>query len=284
MTDNRIELSRGVGTAPSYGKSMRSVGADQAKTVVVATAHKASLARITGSHGSRTMIRRLAWARRTTVRLAVAQEAPDALCDGVDSTIIGSGASSWWSSRDHTPRGGELGCEDEDAPQRSAPALAAHGDVDAGQSQHHRLGRFRLARFGFRLSEQRSAQSELSSPPPIGEHSVVAQPGEAAREHVQEEASDELTGVERHHLDLVAVRVVAPAEPHSFAVEVDEAVVGDGAFVGVAPEVGEDVGGAGERRLGVDDPLVRLQETFRHSNARVSSGSSSPGMRSSPQR
>ena len=76
MTDNRIELSRGVGTAPGYGKSMRSVGADQAKTVVVATAHKASLARIAGSHGSRTMIRRLAWARRTTVRWAVAQEAP----------------------------------------------------------------------------------------------------------------------------------------------------------------------------------------------------------------
>ena len=76
MTDNRIELSRGVGTAPSYGRSIRSVGVDQAKTVVVATAHKASLARITGSHGPHTMIRQLAWARRTAVRLAVAQEAP----------------------------------------------------------------------------------------------------------------------------------------------------------------------------------------------------------------
>ena len=72
MTDNRIELSRGVGTAPSYGKSIRSVGVDQAKTVVVAIAHKASLARITGSHGPHTMIRQLAWARRTAVRLAVA--------------------------------------------------------------------------------------------------------------------------------------------------------------------------------------------------------------------
>ena len=76
MTDKCIELSRGVGTAPSYGKSMRSVGVDQAKTVAVATAREASLARITGSHGSRTRVRRLAWVRRTAVRLAVAQEVP----------------------------------------------------------------------------------------------------------------------------------------------------------------------------------------------------------------
>ena len=87
----------------------------------------------------------------------------------------------------------------------------------------------------------------------------MAQPCEAAREHVQEEAADELTGVETHDLALIAVGVVAPAEPNVLGVEVDETVVGDGALVGVAPEVGEDVGGAGERRLGVDDPVVRLQ-------------------------
>ena len=68
---------------------------------------------------------------------------------------------------------------------------------------------------------------------------------------MQEESSDELAGVEAHHLDLVAVGVVAPAEPHVLGVEVDEAVVGDGALVGVAPEVGEDVGGAGERRFSI---------------------------------
>ena len=158
---------------------------------------------------------------------------PGALRDGVDSTIIGSGASSWWSSRGDTSRGGDLGCEDEDAPQRSAPALAAHGDVDTGQAQHHRLGRFRLTRLGFGLSEQRSAQGELSSPSPIGEHSVVTQPGEAAREHMQEESADELAGVERHDLDLVAVGVVAPAESDLLGVEVDETVIGDGAFVGL---------------------------------------------------
>ena len=46
--------------------------------------------------------------------------------------------------------------------------------------------------------------------------------------------------------------VVAPSEADLLAIEVDEAMVGDGGLVGVSPEVGEDVGGAGERRLGVD--------------------------------
>ena len=152
-----------------------------------------------------------------------------------------------------------LRCEDEGLTQSCAPTPAAHGDVDSGQAQHHRLRGLRLTRFGGGLREQGAAQCELLGASPIAQHAIVAQPGESAREHVQEEASDELAGGERHGLDLVAVGVVAPAESHVLGVEGDESVVGDGAFVGVAPEVGEDVGGAGERRLGVDDPVVRLQ-------------------------
>ena len=106
------------------------------------------------------------------------------------------------------------------------------------------------------LREQGSAQGEFSSASPIAEQAVVTQPGEAAREHVQEEASDELAGVEAHHLALIAVGVVAPAESHLLGVEVDEAVVGDGALVGVAPEVSDDVGGAGEWGFAVDHPVV----------------------------
>ena len=104
-------------------------------------------------------------------------------------------------------------------------ALPTHGDVDSGQAQHHGLWRFRLTRFGGGLSEQGSTQGELASAPSIAQQSVVAQPGEAAREHVQEEASDELAGVEAHHLELVAAGVVAPSETHLLGVEVDEAMV-----------------------------------------------------------
>ena len=81
-------------------------------------------------------------------------------------------------------------------------ALPTHGDVDPSQTQHHGLWRFRLTRLGGGLREQGSAQGELVSAPPIAQQSVVTQPGEAAREHVQEETSDELAGVEAHHLTL----------------------------------------------------------------------------------
>ena len=75
-TNKSIEVSRGVGTATSYGKSNRSAGVDQAKTVAAATAYKASLTRIAGSRGSQTMIGGLAWAQRIVMRLAAAQEPP----------------------------------------------------------------------------------------------------------------------------------------------------------------------------------------------------------------
>ena len=159
--------------------------------------------------------------------------------------------SSWGSAGWHRHGRTNLRREDGNSPQRAAPAPAAHGDVDSGQAQHHRLGRFRFTRLGVGLCEQGSAQREVSSAPAIAEQSVVTQPGESAREHMQEEASDELVGVETHDLALVAVGVVAPSESNVLGVEVDEAVVGDGALVGVAPEVGENIGGAGERRFSI---------------------------------
>ena len=152
-----------------------------------------------------------------------------------------------------------LRLENEYLPQCSLAALPAHGDVDPGQTQQHLLRRFRLTRFGGRLVKQPPAEVELSSPVAIGEQPVMAQPGEAARKHMQQEAPDELVGVEPHDLDLVGIGVVAPAEAHVLAVEVDETVVADGGLVGVAPEIGQDLLGAGERGLAVDHPVMRSQ-------------------------
>ena len=58
---------------------------------------------------------------------------------------------------------------------------------------------------------------------------------------MQEEAPDELVGVEPHHLDSVAIGVVAPAEANVLTVEGDEAVVGGGGLMAVAPEIGQDL-------------------------------------------
>ena len=46
----------------------------------------------------------------------------------------------------------------------------------------------------------------------VGQEAVVADAVEAVGQRVQEEAADELVGVERHHLGLVVVPVVLPAE------------------------------------------------------------------------
>src|ERR1700692_954363 len=76
---------------------------------------------------------------------------------------------------------------------------------------------------------------------------------------MEEEATQELDGVERHDTLFSAVPMIAPAEVDVFAVEGGDAVVGDGHAVGGTAEVGEDVFGAAEGRLGVDVPVLSGQ-------------------------
>ena len=92
-----------------------------------------------------------------------------------------------------------------------------------------------------------------------GEQTVVADAVEAARQHVQEKAADELAGVERHGLEPVAGfdPVVLPFEGDALVVEPDQACVRDGDAVGVAGEIGEDGLRSGEGPFGVDDPCDR---------------------------
>ena len=108
---------------------------------------------------------------------------------------MGNGALSWRSSPHCPHHRSVLRFENEDLTRCSSPALLTCGDVYAGQTQHHLLRCFRLTRFGDRLAKQRSAQVELANPAAIGEQSVMAQPGKAARKHMQQEAADELIGV-----------------------------------------------------------------------------------------
>ena len=149
--------------------------------------------------------------------------------------------------------------------------MPAHGDVDSGQTQHHGLRRFRSTRFGGRLVEQGSAQGKVASPSSIGEHAIVAQPRESAREHMKKEAASELAGVEAHHLALVAVSVVAPSEANMLAIEVDETMIADGGLVGIAPEIGDDIDCPGERRFSIL-PIISnsrcATRTIRYSDKR----------------
>src|SRR5271166_6367682 len=95
-----------------------------------------------------------------------------------------------------------------------------------------------------------------------GEEAVVADAMEAVWQHVQEEAADELGGVERHRLypgfvgRLAAGAIVLPAEGDVLVVEPDQPRIRDGDAMGVAREVGEDGLRSGERPLRVDHPFA----------------------------
>ena len=163
-----------------------------------------------------------------------------------------AGRSSWRSASRYWHRRTELRGKDEN-PIQDPPAPQCRHTV---MSIPVRRNIMACGVSGSRGSvagcvEQGSAQGEVASPSSIGEHAVVAQPRESAREHMKKEAADELAGVEAHHLALVAVSVVAPSEANMLAIEVDEAMIGDGGLVGVAPEVGDDIGGACERRFSI---------------------------------
>src|ERR1700748_1030434 len=89
----------------------------------------------------------------------------------------------------------------------------------------------------------------------IGEESEVANATEAVRQGVQQESSDELVGPQAHDLNGAVVAVVLPGERDMIVVAGFEAPIGDGDAMVVAAEIGEDLRGAAERLLGVDDPI-----------------------------
>ena len=80
---------------------------------------------------------------------------------------------------------------------------------------------------------------------------------EPVGQDVDQEAADELVGVERHELvaGVALGPVILPFESHALAVEGDEPAVGNGDPVGVAGQVGEHSVGSAKRALGIDHPF-----------------------------
>jgi len=89
----------------------------------------------------------------------------------------------------------------------------------------------------------------------VGEEAVVANAMEAVRQRVQQEAPDELLGVERHDLRPAAMAIIPPAEGDAIVLHADQPGIGDGDAVGVAAEIGQYLLLTAEGRLGVDDPF-----------------------------
>src|SRR5437667_12774118 len=98
---------------------------------------------------------------------------------------------------------------------------------------------------------------QLGSAMTVGEIAVVADAMEAVRQNVEQEAADELVGAKGHHLLLVVVAIILPAEADLALRKTDQAAVGDGDAMGIAAEIIEHLLGSAERSLGVDDPCDR---------------------------
>ena len=95
----------------------------------------------------------------------------------------------------------------------------------------------------------------------VGEQAVATDAVEAAWQHVDEEAADELGCGERHDLVPLAAfdAIVFVFERDASAVERDQPAVGDGDAVGIARQISEHRLGSAERPLGVEIPLNLTQ-------------------------
>ncbi len=89
----------------------------------------------------------------------------------------------------------------------------------------------------------------------VAEEAIVPDAVKPVRQHMNEEAADELPTIQRHRLLAVAVPVILPAEADLAVVHGQQPVVGDGDTVGVASDIVEDLGWPGKRPLRVDHPL-----------------------------
>ena len=90
----------------------------------------------------------------------------------------------------------------------------------------------------------------------VGEEAKVADTDEACGQDVEEEAPKELDGSEGECFFDGTVAVIFPAEADATVLDLQQAVVGDGNAMGVASEIVDDLSGAAEGLLGVDNPAA----------------------------
>ena len=144
MTKKIIELSRGVVAAPPMGKVT-------AESESISSTCRRRRLPIDGTSIQDPVAEVVRSRRRARIGAihpgagSVGAEAP-ARPGSANSAIPLSAAAGHHGGRSAGTRidAQNLRREDENSPQRAAPALPAHDDVDSGQAQHHRLGRFRF--------------------------------------------------------------------------------------------------------------------------------------------
>ena len=123
---------------------------------------------------------------------------------------------------------------------------------------------FRLDRNGWRRGgEQGATLDQLLFTDAIGEEAEMADADQPRRQHVEQEAADELNRIEGHGLSAGMVRVVFPVEADVAVFQRAKTVIGDGDAVSVASQILEHASWATEGRLDVNDPF-ELRGYFTH--------------------
>ena len=107
--------------------------------------------------------------------------------------------------------------------------------------------------------EQPETEWKKLRSPSVSEKSEVADAHKAARQQVQEEASQELIDGQSHQPLLVAVSGVAPAKSYIALGESNQPAVGNGNAMSVSAKIEQHVFWPAERPFGVDDPVVAEQ-------------------------
>jgi hypothetical protein len=137
--------------------------------------------------------------------------------------------------------------------------LGTGGDVLAGETQKPLVpgfGRGPGGIVGRRNLQKTAAQRHGTAANSVGQEAVMADSNESRGEHVQEKAAQEGVGVQRHESGRISMGAILPAEGDLTVLERDEPLVGNGNAMSVSAEVGQDLLGSREGRLGVDDPFL----------------------------
>src|SRR6267154_1466781 len=126
------------------------------------------------------------------------------------------------------------------------------------------VSRFDRRRWCRRL-ESGADERELGGPAGVRQESEVTDAAEALGQNVEQKATDELIGFERHHLGLVVVTIVLPTEADMAILAGEQPAVGDRDPMGVPqPSVHRDHPCEGDRSLG--SPSAGLSRSLNRSS------------------
>ena len=93
----------------------------------------------------------------------------------------------------------------------------------------------------------------------VRQESEVPDAAEPFWQDVEQEATDELISIERHHLGLAVRAIILPTEADATVLAVEEPTIGDRDAMGVAPQIFQHLLWPTEGTLGIDVPFDMAQ-------------------------